>query len=323
MTSASIVEDFQAPLAAQGTAQPDAPQMRRDARSLTSGDWCDRDLSLQRWFERTAWRNLSGTVYGACGEQPHPVFWDDPLVQEIYKLDIATFLTAEQISVEGISQLVSMAPDETSRIFLASQTFDEARHYEVFCKRMAEVGVTPEQRLAMVARVTTPELKTFYDLIREQVDKRDLVASMVAHNIILEGMAYPIYRYEIRYWQRLDPGLSRIIQGAFADEVNHVGFGESFVAGAVRSSPKIRDSMTRLCRDGSVLMRAVFESVIRKYIGLYQTVADRHRDLMGDIQIFPGRLMADMSEEEQVRTLLAEIERELAKRLEAIDIVLA
>lgn len=300
---------------AQPVAMPGA-----DLPCLTAGTYRTRGYSIQSWLERTPWRTLKGTTHGAHGEHPHPAFWDDPLVQEIHKLDIATFLTAEQESVHGISRLVSMAPDEASRLFLATQTVDEARHYEVFCRRMADVGVTPAERQALVARVTTRELRTFYDLIREQVDRCDVVCALAAHNIILEGMAYPIYRYEIRYWSRLDPALSRMIQGAFADEVNHVGFGETFIAEAVRTSPETRARVTRLCKDGVRLMNAVFESVIRKYVGLYQTVADRHLDLMGDIQIFPGKRIHELSEEAQVRMLLDEIKRELVKRLEAINI---
>jgi len=43
-------------------------------------------------------------------------------------------------------------------------------------------------------------------------------------NVILEGLAYPIYRYETKYWSRLDPGLSGLIADAFHDEVQHVNF---------------------------------------------------------------------------------------------------
>lgn len=284
-----------------------------------AGDWRTRGFSIQSWLERAHWRTLKGKVNDSDGEQPYPVFWEDPLMQEIYKLDIATFLTAEQISVEGISRLVSMAPDEASRLYLATQTLDEARHYEVFCRRLADIGVSPTERQAIVARVTSRELRTLHDRIREQVDRNDVVCALAAHNIVLEGMAYPIYRYEIRYWSLFELGLSRIIQGASADEV-HVGFGKTFVADAVRASPATRGRVARLCRDSARLMTAVFEGVIRKYIGLYQSVADRQRELMGGIAIFPGHRMADLSEEQQVRMLLAEIQRELVKRLAAIDI---
>ncbi len=36
-------------------------------------------------------------------------------------------------------------------------------------------------------------------------------------------------------------------------------------------------------------MTAVFESVIDRYIALYQEAANAHLDLMGDIEICPGR----------------------------------
>jgi hypothetical protein len=67
-------------------------------------------------------------------------------------------------------------------------------------------------------------------------------------------------------------------------------------------------------------MTAVFESVIDRYIALYQEAANAHLDLMGDIEIFPGRRMAQITEEEQVRTLLAEIQQEHRKRLGQIGI---
>jgi predicted transcriptional regulator len=163
-------------------------------------------------------------------------------------------------------------------------------------------------------------MRTFYDLIREQVDKRDYIAALVAHNIVLEGMAYPVYRYEIRYWSTLDPALSQIIQGAFADEVQHVSFGMTYLRDNIRYSPELRNRVTQLARDCNRLMTAVFESAIDRYIALYQEAANAHLDLMGDIEIFPGRRMAQITEEEQVRTLLAEIQQEHRKRLGQIGI---
>ena len=64
--------------------------------------------------------------------------------------------------------------------------------------------------------MTTKELRKFYDLIEEQVDRGDFAAAMMAHNIVLEGMAYPIYRYEAAYWSIFDPSLTQLIRGAFA-----------------------------------------------------------------------------------------------------------
>jgi hypothetical protein len=169
-------------------------------------------------------------------------------------------------------------------------------------------------------RVTTRQMQQFYDLIGEQVDRGDYVTALLAHNIILEGMAYPVYRYEIKYWSRLDPGLSQIIQGAFADEVHHVSYGEAYVRMLIRSDVALRNRIDALLKDFERLMTGVFEAVIDHYIGLYQAAADAHMDVMGDVMIFPGRRMAELGEEEQVRLLLEDIRQEHARRLATLGI---
>lgn len=296
----------------------------RDQPHFNSGDWDNGTFGVQSWLERTPWRTLRDTRYGSRDnvEPPSELLWEDPLLNQIYKLDIATFLTAEKLSVDGISRMVSFAPDEGSRIFMATQVIDEARHFEVFSRRLADFGVGPDERNALIGRVTTREMRQFYDLISEQVDKGDYVAALVAHNIILEGMAYPVYRYEIKYWSRLDPGLSQIIQGAFADEVHHVSYGEAYLRSLIASDVGLRNRIVRLLSDFEQLMTGVFEAVIAHYIGLYQAAASAHLGLMGDIMIFPGKRIADLSEEDQVRMLLQEVKQEHAKRLVTLGIVM-
>ena len=285
-------------------------------------DWDPRGYDIQAWLHRSPWRLLKDTDYGCRSDvsPPLPCLYEDALLAQVYKMDIATFLTAERVSMLGISALVSSAPDEAAQVFLATQAVDEARHYEVFCRRLADFGVTPAQRERLIEHVTTPEMKRFYDLIREQVDKRDFVGAMLAHNVILEGMAYPVYRYETRYWSKIDPGLAQIIQGAFADEVQHVGFGENITRQYARGDVAARNRVNRLVRDFHRLMTEVFEAVIRHHIGIYQEAANGHMDIMGDIEIFPGRPMATVTEEEQVRLLLYDVQDEHARRLKRIDL---
>lgn len=301
-----------------------ATALLRDQPHFNSGDWDNGTFGVQNWLERTPWRTLRDTRYGSRDNvaPPSELLWEDPLLNQIYKLDIATFLTAEKLSVDGISRMVSFAPDEGSRIFMATQVLDEARHFEVFSRRLADFGVGPDERNALIGRVTTREMRQFYDLISEQVDKGDYVAALVAHNIILEGMAYPVYRYEIKYWSRLDPGLSQIIQGAFADEVHHVSYGEAYLRSLIASDVGLRNRIVRLLSDFEQLMTGVFEAVIAHYIGLYQAAASAHLGLMGDIMIFPGKRIADLSEEDQVRMLLQEVRQEHAKRLVTLGIAM-
>ena len=68
------------------------------------------------------------------------------------------------------------------------------------------------------------------------------------------------------------------------------------------------------------LMNETFDAVIFHYIGLYQEAADGCEELIGDLEIFPGRKMADTSEEEQVRILKDEIDREYRRRAAVIGV---
>jgi hypothetical protein len=288
--------------------------------------WDDDRWSVQGWFDRTAWKTLHNTYYGRSRDEdsPHPALWEDALLRQIYLLDIASFITAERTSMLAVSGMVGCAPDETSQIHLSTQVLDEARHFEIFCRRMADFGITPEQRTQLEQIVTTPELRSFYDLILEQVDKRDFIGASLAQNITMEGMAYPIYRYEIKYWSRFDPSLSHIIRGAFADEAHHVGFGESIIRSQLKElGSEKRNAMIALLHDMQRLMAEVFEKMIKRFIGLYQQAANNHMDLVGDLEIFRGYRMADLTEEQQVRLLLGEIKTEQATRLSRIGVTVA
>jgi Long-chain fatty aldehyde decarbonylase len=288
-------------------------------------DWDNGHWGVQTWLERTAWRTLKDTSYGRHVDEtvgaPLPALFEDPLLQKVYLMDIALFIGAEFTSYLAVSGMIRCAPDELAQMQLGTQVLDECRHYEVFCKRVADMGVTPEKRNALIKRYTTPALRSFYDLILEQVDKQDFFAASIAQNLIMEGMAYPVYRYEIRYWSKIDPGLSKTIQGAFADEAHHVGFGEAInKANFKRLGTDERNRLVRLTEQFRQLMMETFEEVIRRYVGLYQECANQYMHLMGDVEIFPGYRMADITEEEQTRMLLKEIQDEYAARLGRLGI---
>jgi hypothetical protein len=137
----------------------------------------------------------------------------------------------------------------------------------------------------------------------------------------MEGMAYPLYRYEIKYWSRFDPGLSKTIQGAFADEAHHVTFGEAVNSDHVRKvGIDERNRLLRLTKDFGQLMTSVFDEVIDHYIGLYQECANQYSELVGDIEIFPGKKLGQLSEEDQARIVQKEIQDEHRRRLERIGL---
>jgi hypothetical protein len=300
------------------------PCPNSDTPMFTTQDWDTGRWSVQQWLERTAWRTLRNTEYGHSPMQGAllPELFSDGLLRQVCLIDIATFIGAERTSFEAVAGLLRCAPDENSKVFLGTQVLDECRHYEIFCRRMADFGVTPDKRDVLVKRYMTPAIRKFYDLLLEQVDKGDFIAGSLAQNIVMEGMAYPLYRYQIKYWSKIDPSLSQMIRGAFADEVHHVSFGEAIIGYHVKGLDAARKSGLKvLIGDFSRLMTEAFDQAIRHYIGLYQECANQHMDLMGDIEIFPGTKMATISEADQARMLLGEIQREHSQRSARIGFV--
>jgi hypothetical protein len=290
---------------------------------LRSSGWDATRCDMQAWLERTGQGTLRHTHYGRKwdDEGPHPALLGDPLVRQIYLIDIAFFIAAERVSYLASAGLLRLAPDEASQIYIASQVMDEARHYEVFCKKFADFGYTPDQRDRIVGNYVTPAMRDFHDLILEQVDRGDFVSATIAQNIIMEGMAYPIYRYEYKYWSKFDPSLSSIIRGAFADEAHHVGYGEAMIShiyAGMDGANKAR--IATLLSRFEKLMTEIFEGVIRHYVGMYQECSNEHDALVGGIEIFKGHRLRDVTEEMQVRVLLQEIRDEHAQRLARMGI---
>jgi hypothetical protein len=306
-----------------GAEDQSQPRPSRETPTFSIQAWDNGRWDVQQWLERTAWRTLKDTEYGRprIEQGVLPEVYDDGLLRQVCLIDIGTFIGAERTSFDAVAGLLRCAPDENSQIYLGTQVMDECRHFEVFCRRMADFGITPEQRDKLVKRYTTPAIRKFYDLVLEQVDKRDFIAGSMAQNIVMEGMAYPLYRYEIKYWSKIDPSLSQIIRGAFADEVHHVSYGEAIIKYHLRGlDPSKKSKLQTLMREFSILMTEAFEQVIKHYIGLYQECANQHMSLMSDIEIFPGRLMSSVSEEDQARLLLAEIRHEHTERAARIGL---
>jgi hypothetical protein len=119
-----------------------------------------------------------------------------PLLQLVYVIDLSTLIHGEHLSLEAVAHSIGFAPTEECQIFLATQTLDEARHLEVFTRRLSDLGLDRARRETLLARFHTASVQKFHDLVRENLDKRDFLGATIALNVSLEGLAYPVYRYE-------------------------------------------------------------------------------------------------------------------------------
>jgi hypothetical protein len=279
------------------------------------------EFSVDKWLRVAPQGYLEGTRFGQPeGATVPEEIQGQGMLRQVYLMDLALFIAAERVSTQVASGLVRLAPDESSFCFLATQTLDEARHFEAFASRFAELGLEAEKREKLAANLLSPAYRGFFDLLLESVDKGDFEAGIVGLNVILEGMALPLYGYEMRYWRPFDPALVAIIEGAFRDECRHVGFGEKHLAWLLARDPGARARVQRRVDDLARKMRDVFKEFLDSFVGFYDLAVQEFPERCAKVEIVPGRRLADTAADEQVRWLEAEIKRGHKKRLERIGL---
>jgi len=271
------------------------------------------DLSIQRWTRDVAVRQWSRDD-AALGqsELPEPIARERSLA-EVHRLDLSLFVVFEEAALRVSGALVRRAPDEQALMFAAQQTLDEARHHEIFARRL-ETSTAAWGTRALRDEILIPPLRRFLDLCHEVADRGDFIEGLVLTNLVLEGMAYPLYAYEQRYWAPVDPYLARLIASAFADETRHVAFGAALVKRGLEDEG-VRARVQRLTDDARQVMGEVFAYYVRKFVGLFDAVARRHRTLFAGAVFEPGRLLVDTPYEEQIAAIRRSIEAEHGRLL--------
>lgn len=129
---------------------------------------------------------------------------------------LSQFLHGEQGALLVASQLCSCAPTLNAKLYAASQTFDEARHVEVFNKYL-------QQRVGMMYPVNT-HLKSIVDKIL--TDPRwDM--KFIGMQIVIEGLA--LSAFNTTRETTPDPVLKDVVYLVTRDEARHVTFGVNYL----------------------------------------------------------------------------------------------
>ena len=129
---------------------------------------------------------------------------------------ISNFVHGEQGALLVASQLCTCAPTEEAKLYAASQTFDEARHVEVYRKYL-------EDRVGYMYPCND-SLKALLDKVL--TDPRwDL--KFIGMQIVIESLA--LAAFELMAQMSYDPVLRQITGYVMRDEGRHVGFGVNFL----------------------------------------------------------------------------------------------
>ncbi|MDZ7783723.1 MAG: ferritin-like domain-containing protein [Halioglobus sp.] len=135
---------------------------------------------------------------------------------------LSQFLHGEQGALLVASQLCSCAPTLNAKLYAGSQTFDEARHVEVFNKYL-------QKRIGMMYPINT-HLKSIIDKIL--TDSRwDM--KFIGMQIVIEGLA--LSAFATTRETTPDPVLKDVVYLVTRDEARHVTFGVNYLEEFVKT----------------------------------------------------------------------------------------
>jgi hypothetical protein len=176
--------------------------------------------------------------YVAMDEATQKEFW---LHRNAWSL--SQFLHGEQGALLVASQLCSCAPTLNAKLYAGSQTFDEARHVEVFNKYL-------QKRIGVMYPINT-HLKSIIDKIL--TDPRwDM--KFIGMQIVIEGLA--LSAFNTTRETTPDPVLKDIVYLVTRDEARHVTFGVNYLEEFVKTlSDEEREERAQFAYEACVVSR--------------------------------------------------------------------
>lgn len=219
--------------------------------------------------------NMTGyPPFEALNEAEKKEFW-----RHANAWTLSQFLHGEQGALLVASQLASCAPSFNGKLYAASQTFDEARHVEVFNRYLQE-------RLGLMYPINT-HLKSILDKIL--TDPRwDL--KFIGMQIIIEGLALSAFNTIKEYTP--DEVLRDIVALVIRDEARHVTFGVNYLEEFVKTlSAEEKEERAMFAYEACVVSRErlIATDVFRHYG--WDVEAARLRALDGEAMLMFRNLL--------------------------------
>lgn len=222
--------------------------------ALTEQDFLDEVHSFQFWFDSVE-GYLTDRVFGKLDSTVEEEI--DDARRERLITTLCNYAVGETAALEGSAGLVRIAPDRNSKIFMATQVADEARHLEVFLHRLRELGVVdPESE---IERRAQPALVDFKGSLLELVSEGDWQAAVFAQNVILESMEYTVFRVHAA---TADAVTKDVLAGVISDERRHAGFGENDLGRSLATDPLGRRRLREIRSHLDPMVLGVFEAAL-------------------------------------------------------------
>ncbi len=277
--------------------------------------------SIQNWLESCPQGYLEGTQFGhEPGEHEPEMLLTNPILHEETVRSTVQLVVGERCALAASSGLINAAPDEASKRFLATQTFDEARHVEIFTQRLYDLGVPRDELETTISTYANPNLVRFAEVLLEKVDRKDFIAGVVGQNIVLEGMAFSVFEMLHALSREMNPKFAHTLSGTIADERRHVGFGENRIGSLLRAHPEKKSAIERMQQEMSYWMLATFADSFRNNRSAAEFRRIEREAGAGHHVPYQGVDLATMEPEEMETVLADTVLKEFKVRLGRIGL---
>ena len=255
---------------------------------------------------------------------------------EVHRLDLALFVAFEKASLRIVRALVQQAPPGPALTLCLRQADDDARHHASFQQRLTlSLAATAQDRVAnteasllrllrgekasrpvplspdeLADAVVIPPLRRFLQDCYAHADAGRFGETITLLNLVLKGMAAPLYSQDVRYWQSIDPALAALARTAGEDERRHVVAGLELVRGWVGDDPARLAVATEIFAAGRQAMRDVSRYYVRKFVASFAVAARQHADAFAGTELASGQRLTETSEVEQAVLILGAVEAE-------------
>jgi hypothetical protein len=149
---------------------------------------------------------------------------------------LSQFLHGEQGALMTAAAVTHAAPDYEAKLYSASQTFDEARHVEVYESYIRKLGIVYP---------ISPWLK---ELIDATLSSGSFAKTMIGMNMVVEGLALAAFHNMRR--QTTCPLLRALTENVLRDESRHVAFGNVYLSRTITEMhPDEREEVAQFAFD--------------------------------------------------------------------------
>ena len=226
-----------------------------EPHTLEPEDFFDEVHSFEFWFQAVE-GYLSGRAFGRA-----PEAMDDPLPpgdREPLITTLCNYCLGETAALEASSGMIGFAPNRPSKIFLATQAVDEARHTEVFLYRLRELGVADPE--GEIERRANRSLVLFKKKLLDLVAQKDWEAALFAQNVILETMEFTVFQ---AHAERTDAITREVLEGVIKDERRHLGFGENDLGRQIAKTANLRSRLGEIRMELDTLVLDTFDGTLQ------------------------------------------------------------